>query len=275
MKIFPLVLLAALQGLFLSRPREAVAEAAAAASPLSPPLSMAFGGAGSASFREDFSYLLNPAALGFHRKSKSAIAYTAKGGRQAGVLSFMDLRSGLPVSLTYRRFWSSRFLKSDEDHFSAAAGAAMARWLSMGVTVRRIKEAGREKPLWNGDIGSLFRLGRGMGLAFTLKRLLVNERGSAREGVLGLYLNRARMFQGYADASYSKDGQWVIKGGAETVFQKFLAIRGGGSYSLKRKQGQAAGGIAFYGPRLQIGYSLERGQAASSWQHAFAARLIF
>ena len=268
MRVFLLAALFLLFQIFFLR-REAAGDEG-----LSPPFHLAFGGAGSASLKEGFSYLLNPAALGFHRKSKSAAAYTTKNGKQIGALSFMDLSAGLPLSLTYSRFWSSRFLKSDEDHLSVSAGGLTASWLSLGITVHRVRyRAEKGKTLWNGDIGSLLRLGESAGLSFTLRRLLVNEKGNRRKGTVGLYLRKAPAFQGYMDVSHSKAERWLLRGGAETIFQKFLAIRGGASWSVKKKRGLVSGGIAFYGPRLQMDYSLEKDRRI--WQHAFAAKLIF
>ncbi len=244
----------------------------------SPPLHLAFQGAGSAALKEGFSYTLNPAALGFQKRSKSALAYTSKNSRQMALLSFMDASSGIPMSLTYSRLWSSQFLKSDESLISAGIGGAVAPWLSMGIAVHRLKEHDRAKPLWNGDAGAIVRLKKNIGLSFAARQLLVNERGNRREGSVGLCLNWENMFQGYADAvRRQEEGSWIFKAAAETIFQKFLALRGGVSLPLTKRfdksQAVFSGGIAFYGPRLKIDFSAEKSR--SGWQRAMAAKLVF
>ena len=58
---------------------------------LSSPLFLSQGGAGGASLKEDFSYLINPATMGFQKKAKGVLSYSFNQSRQTALVSFAVL----------------------------------------------------------------------------------------------------------------------------------------------------------------------------------------
>ncbi len=240
---------------------------------LSPPFHLSYNGSGVASLSEDFSHLLNPAALGFHRRSKSAIAYSIKNKHQMTSLVFTDLKTGIPLGINYERYWSSRLTKSDIDRVHVSMGAAVTPFLSLGATIHRetLKKITKEV-FWNGDLGALLRLSPRTGVGATLNQLIINDKIKNRVATFGFYQKLIRTFNVRVDFSYSQKDKWITRGALETLFKQFLSLRVGSSWDFQTKQMFYGAGLSFYGPRLQLDYSIEKDNFI--FQHAFIFKLL-
>lgn len=238
------------------------------ATELSPPLFLSQGGAGGASLKEDFSYLINPAVMGFQRRTKGALAYSFKQNRKTALLSFVDLKTKLPMAFTYQRFWSDSFKKSEKDTMLFSSGFRLSPYFSFGINV----EQDRKSSEWNGGIGSVLLLSNQLSLALFLNQILKKENKNQRALSLAFYYNWKNFLSAKVDISRSANRQeWVFKGGLESLFQNFLSIRLGGLYLYETQKGRISGGIAFYSPRILLEYSVEADQ--KTYQQALVLNL--
>ena len=133
---------------------------------LSSPFLLSQGGSGGASLKEDFSYLINPATMGFQNKTKGALVYSFKSknfkpDRQTAFFSFLDLKTKIPLAVTYQRTWTDSFQKSETDTMFVSSGFKVAPYLSIGLTV----EKGLNKSSWNGGFGSVLKIGNQTSMA--------------------------------------------------------------------------------------------------------------
>ena len=62
----------------------------------SPPLQIPYGGAGAASLKDDFSFQINPALLGFQTKPELLVSYSLDGKDQRGLLAMQDKKVAFP-----------------------------------------------------------------------------------------------------------------------------------------------------------------------------------
>ena len=236
------------------------------------PLHLAYGGAGGASLKPDFSYLINPSILGYGKNQGSLLAYSMKSGWQTILLSFADQKAGFPVSVTFQREWHSQKEFSPLNRWSVSAGSRITSYFFLGMTARRDKAKGEESQ-WNGDVGALLRLGRQTALGVTLSEILIYESQNRRALNFGFYQGWTHFLNGRVDASFSRENEWIVRGGIETVLQKFFAFRLGGLWSFKEERALLSGGVGFYGPRLQFDYALQRDKTV--FQHLVIAKLLF
>lgn len=233
---------------------------------------LAYSGAGGGSLSHDFSYFVNPALLGYARKQQSLLAYSFKSHWQTALFSFMDRSAGLPVSVTFQREWYSKGKYKPLNLWSVSSGTRISPVFSLGVTVRRGKDK-EGKNRWNGDLGALFRLASQTSLGVTLSEVLVYESRNQRVLNFGFYQGWAHFLNGRVDASFSREQEWIVRGGVESLIQKFFALRVGGLWSFKEKRAFFSGGIGFFGPRLQFDYALQKDQ--DIFQHVIMAKLFF
>ena len=251
---------------------------------LSSPFHLAYQGAGIASFGENFSYLLNPAALGFHRRSKSALAYTRKQDKNQ-MLSFAitDLKSGFPLGFNYERSWSSQFTKEDLYKVHISSGVAINPFLAFGVNIER--EVFKKEKKWYGSLGALLRISSKTGIGLTANDLvfyndssLKNQRSKSLN--LGFYQKFLKSFRARLDVSYQKrgatnliqDDYWVGKASIESFLRKFIVVRLGSSFNFETQEDTYGAGLSFYGPKLQLDYQTEKRQ--SFYQHALILKLL-
>ena len=240
---------------------------------LTPPFHLPYKGSGVGSLSEDFSFLLNPATLGFQRRSKSAIAYSIKNRKQMVSLVFIDLKTGIPLSINYERYWSSRLVKSNLDRVDVSLGTDITPFLSLGLTIHReTLKSSQKKSFWNGDLGALLRLGPSTGIGATLNQLLITERVQNRIATMGFYQKFMKTFDVRVDVSYSSKKGWVTRGAMETLFRQFLSLRVGSAWDFQTDQASYAGGLSLYGPRLQMDYSLEKDDLI--FQHVIIFKLL-
>ena len=232
-------------------------------SELSSPLFLSQGGAGGASLKEDFSYLLNPATIAFQNKNKAAMAYSFKKQEQRALLSFVDLKTKIPMAVTYQRDWSDSFTKSKNDKMFVSSGIKFSRYFGLGLTA----EKELKKTTWNGSLGSILRIGNQISLALFLNQILKKENQNQRSLSFAAYHNWKNFFSTKIDISKTAHQKWIFRGGVESLFQNFFSIRLGGTWFQKNKKGLLSGGWAFQSPKFLLEYSLEANQKI--YQQAF------
>ena len=243
----------------------------ASSSPISeslPPF-ISRGGSGGASLKEDVSYLINPALLGFHTRSKGALFYSIRKTRQSGGFSFLDRHTKIPLAVTWQRHWSHSFLKSDRQSVEAATGLMLLPWLAFGLKAKK-----RIKPsAWNGGLGLAVRLQEGMGLALYGDPVLKEAQQDRRKISSAFYYNWKGVFAFQGDVSFSAKKEWSARGGLESFFQKFFSLRLGGSWAQNASDLSFSGGLSFQTQKALLEYSLEKG--AGSWRHGATFMLRF
>ena len=234
----------------------------------SPPLQLPYGGAGAASLKNDFSYLINPALLGFQTKSQLLLAYSMEGRDQRGLVAMQDRKGVLPLGISYVRFWKHK--GGVENKWSVSVGQSLGDFLSIGVNIHK----DHLKPPWNADVGLVFKPAAKTALGLVFGNLTVSK-NTNREKVLtlGAYQEYGGFFSIRADASRLRKQGWLFKGGFETLFYNFFALRMGGLWIKRKKEGILSGGAGFYGPRLHLEYGAQKGETLLS--HVIAAKLIF
>ena len=236
-----------------------------------PPLQLPYGGAGVASLKEDFSHLINPATLGAQTKSQVLVSYGLEGKAQRGIIALQDRQKGLGLGISYGRHWKEE--GSPENRWSLSLGQNLGSHLSFGVNIHR----DHLKPPWSGDVGLLFKPAEKTALGLAFSNITVNRSFSSetREKVLtvGGYQEFGGFFSIRADASRLKSRGWLFKGGFETLFYNFFALRAGGVWGEKKKIPVLSGGGGFYGPRLHVEYGTQKDKKL--WYHVFSAKLIF
>lgn len=221
---------------------------------LASPVFLSQGGAGGASLKEDISYLINPATIGFQKRTKTALYYSFKQKKQTALLSFLDLKTQIPLAVTYQRSWSKSFKKSKEDIFLLSSGFPILPYLSLGLTLKKqIKSSD-----WNGRVGSLLRLGNQLSMGLFVNQVL-KRKNNPRALSLAFYYNWKHFFSTNLEVSkLEKDKEWVFRGGFESLFQNFLSLRLGGVWFKKTKKGLISGGLAFYSPKGTVEYSIQK-----------------
>ena len=223
---------------------------------LSSPVFLSQGGAGGASLKENLSYLINPATMGFQNKAKGSVSYSFKTNKQTVLLSFLDLKTKIPLALTYQRFWSDSFRNSEKDKVFISSGFQASPYLSLGFTLEK-----ELKPsVWNGSLGSVLRLGNQLSCALFLNQILKMDNKNQRSLSIAFYYNWKHFFSTQLDISKTAHQQWIFRGGLESVFQKFFSVRLGGTWLQKTQAGLISGGVAFYSPKLLLEYSVQTDQ---------------
>lgn len=237
----------------------------------SPPLQLPYSGAGVASLKDDFSFQLNPALLGFQEKSEFLISYGLNGKDQKGLLAIQDKQGGLPLGLSYERIWKNE--GEPENTWGVFVGQRFSSYLSFGFSVHK----DQLDPPWNANIGVLFKSGIKTALGLVLNNLTISRPYNKREKffTFGVYQGFGDFFSVRADALHLKKQGWIFKGGFENLFYDFLALRLGGLWNAKEKEGMISGGLGFHGPRLQIEYGMQKKNNRRIQTHAFSAKLIF
>lgn len=237
----------------------------------SSPLQLPYSGAGAASLKDDFSFQINPALLGFQERSSFLISYSLNGKDQKGLLAIQDKQGGLPLGISYERLWKTK--GQPENKWSVSLGQGLGSYLSFGFSVHK----DQLKPPWNADIGILFKPGIKTALGLVLSNITKSRPNNKRKKTLtfGVYQGFGGFFSIRADASPLKKQGWIFKGGFENLFYNFLALRIGGLWNTKEKEGMLSGGLGFYGPRLQIEYGMQKKKDLKIQKHVFSAKLIF
>lgn len=237
------------------------------------PFNLSYNHAGTASLEQDFSYLLNPATLGFQKKSQSALAYSFKGSHQVIALSFTDLKSVVPLGITYERHWPAHSQESQLNRTFFSLARPINTYLSAGVTVQRESYGDKKDSLWQGHGGFLLRFSRNSALSFTVNQILVYNSNPERVFGFGLYRKFLDILGTRMDISYSQKTSWQARGALETMFKKYFSLKGGGFWNFQTQKAVWSGGLVFYGPFLQLDYGLEK--EGDKTQHAFVGRFLF
>ena len=241
----------------------------ATAEELTPPFFLSQGGSGGANLREDASYLLNPALLGFHRKTKGAVAYSFREKQQTVVVSFLDLKTKLPIALTYQRAWSKSFRQSEENSLFIHSGLRVSPHLSLGVSVHKELKLS----YWNFNLAGALRLSPHLGLAVFLDKVLEREKAKQRVLTTALYHSWKNFFSTQVDFSRTEQRTWILKGGLTSLFHPFFSVKLGGRVYFeddtafrKIEQGFLSGGVSFHSPKLLLEYGIETSQKI--YQHS-------
>ena len=221
---------------------------------LSSPVLLSQGGAGGASLDENLSYLINPAVIGFQNKRKGSALYSLKKNRQTLLLSFLDIKSQLPMAITYQRFWSHSLRKSAKDQMLFSSGFKISPYFSLGIHV----EKELSSSIWNGGLGSALKLGQDLSLAVFINQILEKEDKNQRILSLAFYHQWRNFFSSQLDISRTGQKEWIIRGGLETLFQEFLSLRLGAVWFQKIQKGIISGGLAFQSPKLMLEYSIQK-----------------
>ena len=246
----------------------------AGAKELSHPFFLSQGGSGGASLREDMSYLLNPALLGFHTRTKGALSYSFKQKQQTLFASFLDLKTKLPVAFTYQRSWSDSFRKSEKDALFVHSGFQVSSFLSLGFSAQRELKLSH----WNFSLAGALRLGSDLSLAVFLDEILKKENANHRALSVALYHQWRSFFSTQIDFSRTAQQQWILKGGLRSLFHPFFSFQLGGRAYFRDEtafrqieQGFLSGGVSFESPKLLLEYGIETNQQL--YQHSIALLL--
>lgn len=227
---------------------------------LSHPFFLSQGGSGGASLREDMSYLLNPALLGFQTKTKGALSYSFRRQHQILMASVLDLKSKLPVAVTYQRAWFESFRKSSEDKLFIHSGFRLSKSLSLGLSVQRELKLSQ----WNFNLAGAFRLDPHLALAVFLDKVLEEEKGNQRVLSFALYHRWKSFFSTQIDFSRTEQQKWILKGGFRSLFHPLFSLQLGGrayfeddSAFRKIERSFLSGGLSFHSPKLLLEYGIE------------------
>lgn len=240
---------------------------------LSSPLFLSQGGAGGASLSEDFSYLINPATIGFQNKTKAAMAASLKKQEKTLLLSFLDLNTRWPMAITYQRDWSNSFQNHEKDKVTVSSGLKIAPYVSLGLAIERELKTSA----WNGSLGSVFRMGEHLSLALYLDRILKTKGVNERLLSLAFFYKWKHFFQTRLDVSRTAKEEWIFRGGLKSFFHNYLSLQLGGTWWDKKKQALVSGGVAFNSPRFFLEYSLETSLKTNrqTFQHGGTLAFLF
>lgn len=218
------------------------------------PLFMSQSGAGGASLREDFSFLINPATLTFQNKNKMALAYAVKQKRKLLVFSFVDLKTKIPLAISYQRSWIKNFTKNKTDQMNMVSSMPFSNYFSIGASVKKNIQSGS----WQADVGSLFRITPKFSLAVFATDLLKVRKKNRKQISFGLYHNWSNFLFIKIDASKKVHKNWIVRGGIESLFQQFLSIHLSGAWFKNRKiKPYISGGVAVQSPKLVLEYAIQ------------------
>ena len=245
------------------------------------PFQLPYGGAGVAAVQEDLSYLINPAILGFYRRSQVGIAYhsllknsDSEKIHHRTLTSFADRSSLFPIGITYERIWDNEFEKTYEKKWEVSLGTLIQRFLAVGLAIQRAlpaeeiaetsnssSEDEKESYLWEAKAGFLLKFRSKTHIGLTLNNALsyIKNSKTQTDWIIGIYQNWSTFLNMRMDFNYKGSDQWTLRAGTETLLKKFLAIRLGGYWTPSSDDEKDAVflslGIGFYGPRLQGNFS--------------------
>ena len=224
------------------------------------PFFLSQGGSGGASLREDMSYLLNPALLAFQTKAKAGISYSFKQKQKTVIASALDLKSKLPVALTYQRSWSESFRKSQENNLFVHSGFRLSPSLSLGFSVLRELKLSH----WNFNLAGVFRVSSNLALSLFLDKVLEEEIKNQRVLSLALYHHWKRFFSTQIDFSRTEQRTWILRGGFKSLFHPLFSLQLGGRAYFKDdnlfkkiEKSFLSGGLSFHSPKLLLEYGIE------------------
>ena len=238
---------------------------------LSHPFFLSQSGSGGASLREDMSYLINPSLLGFQKRTKGAISYSFKEKQQTAIASFLDLKTKLPVAISYQKLWSDSFKNSDKDQLFVHSGFRVSRYFSLGASAQR----GIKPSDWNFGLAGTLRFNSTFAMALFLDEFLDYQQ---RILSVALYHHWRKFFSTQIDLSRTEQRTWVLKGGLRSLFHPYFSVQLGGRTYLEDKnlfndieEFFLSGGFSFHSPRLILEYGLETNQ--KTYQHSLTLLL--
>ena len=177
------------------------------------------------------------------------------------------MQTKIPMAMSYQRFWSDSFKKSEKDKIFFSSGFKITPYLSIGFTA----EKEPKKSPWNGDLGSVLKLGNQTSLALFVNHVLKRKKENKRILSMAVYQNWKSFFSTQLDISRTAHKKWIFRGGLESFFQQFLSIRLGGIWLQESQKAFISGGVVFHSPRMSIEYSVEKDEEHSYQQAVILA----
>jgi len=224
------------------------------------PFFLSVSGSGGASLSEDFSYLINPALLAFHKKKLVGAAYSFKDKDQTLVFSIGDNKTKIPLALTYQRWWSDSFQKGTKNTIFFSSGFKLTNYFSLGFNIESNTESSVKG---NFSLGSFLRLNSQFGLAVFVDKALKEKENNLRVLTLSSSYHWKNFFSLYSDLSRSARKDWILKAGLESLFHPLFSFQLGGlafMKDLKFKETQSyllSGGLSFLSPKFVLKYGLQ------------------
>ena len=224
------------------------------------PFQLASGGAGVASVKSDFSYIVNPAILGFYSRSQIGGAYyKTEDQLKKTIISIVDTGSLIPMGITYEREFDKELKTATKERWETSVGYMFQRFLSLGVTIQREKEATSEAYIWEVKAGGILKLRPHFKVGIVFENLKSYAQSSQNKPhmIIGAHYNWSHFLNVRADLNYKNLETWSLAAGTETVIKKFIALRVGGHWipsSLERKTDDLfiSFGAGLKSPKLQF-----------------------
>ena len=234
------------------------------------PFFLSLSGSGGASLNENFSYLINPSLLAFHKRKKIGLSYSFKNKYQTAVFSIVDNKVKLPVALTYQRWWSDSFRKGTENKFLLSSGFKLYKFLSLGFNIEKSLESHFPG---NASIGSFIKLSPHFGIALFLDKVFKEKNKNRRLLTLSSSYQWKKFFSIQSDLSKSAEKKWLLKGGFESFFHPLFSFQVGGMAFMSELDFQEvekyllSGGLSFHSPKFVCQYGLQTN--SKDYQHSF------
>ena len=239
------------------------------------PVFLSVSGSGGASFHEDFSYLINPALLIFHKKKKGVLSYSFKGKQQTALLSIVDHKVKIPIALTYQRWWADSFITGAQNKFFFTSGFKILPFLSLGFNVERDLNSS----LWNSGLGSFFKLSSQFSVAVFLDKMFIEKKKNLRVFTFAGFYRWKNFFSAQADLSRSARKQWILKAAVKSLFHPVFSVQLGGlavmeQLNFQKPQKQfISGGLNFHTPYFLLGYGLQTDR--EEYQHSWSVLIRY
>ena len=235
------------------------------------PFFLSVSGSGGAALNENFSYLINPSLLAFHKRKKAGFSYSFRSKNQTAVFSIVDNKIKLPVALTYQRWWYDSFKNGKQNKLFFSSGFKLTPYLSLGFNVERSLESPFSG---NAGIGSFLRLSSQVGIALFLDKALIEKDQNLRVLTVAGSYRWKNFFSIQSDLSKSARDDWILKGGIESLFHPLLSFQLGGLAYMKELNFQevkryllSVWGLSFFSPKFVLKYGLQ--SDSKSYQHSF------
>ena len=233
------------------------------------PLFIGQSGTGGASLQEDLSYIINPASLGFHKKSKLALHYSLQNQSHNAILSVLDLKTSIPIAVNYQRTWDKSFNKPEKSYWFFNSGFRLSSFASLGASVQKDLLSSD----WNFNIGSLLKINSNLAIGLYMDKLLKEENKNLQSLSLAGYYRWKKFFLTQVDISRSHR-EWIVKASVQSLFHPLFALRLGGFTSMEtwdwstRDKQALSGALSFNSPKVNLEYGMQKNP--SNYQHSLS-----
>ena len=224
---------------------------------------------GGAGLKEDLSYIINPALLGFHRKSKVALSYSLQNKRQTGMISVLDLKTSLPIAVSYQRTWLDSFNTPQISYWFFNSGFRLSPFSSIGASVKKDLLSSA----WNFNLGSLLKVSSNFAFGLYADNLLKESNKNLKSLSLAGFYEWKKFFLTHVDLSRSQK-EWIVKGAFQSLFHPFFSVKLGAFATLSEmnwntvKRQVLSGGLSFNSPKFILEYGIQKEKL--SYQHSLS-----